>query len=410
MASLFVQLGLALGLGLLVGLQRERSAEPLAGMRTFSLITLLGALSALLGQAFGGWVIAAGALALAGLLTGATLIERRDEVRDAGLTTQVAVLVMYGLGAYLVSGSSVIAIAIGVSVAVLLQFKVQLHGIAARLNDTDMRALMQFALIALVILPALPNRSYGPYDVLNPHAIWRMVVLIVGISLGGYIMSTVWGRRTGVVLSGVLGGLISSTATTASYARRTAVQPGSGRLAALVIMIASSVLFARLIGEIAVVAPVFAWTAAPPLLLMFALCTILSGVAWLHSHGERLDLAAQDDPTELTAALIFGLLYGIIIFAVAAAKDHFGTRGVYVVAALSGLTDVDAITLSTANLVNTERLSAADGWRIVMVAALANLVFKLGLVAVLARRALLTRIGPLYATALAGGILLLGLW
>jgi uncharacterized membrane protein (DUF4010 family) len=209
---LFQQLGIALGLGLLVGLQRERAASRLAGVRTFPLVTILGTVSALLGQAFGGWILAAGFLALAGTIFANKEIESREGPADPGLTTEVALLLMFGVGAYLVSGHREAAIAIGGGVAVLLQFKGELHGIVAKLGDNDLKAIMQFALLSLVILPILPNRVYGPFSVLNPRQIWWMVVLIVGISLVGYILYKFSGTGTGVVVNGLLGGVISSTA------------------------------------------------------------------------------------------------------------------------------------------------------------------------------------------------------
>ena len=140
------------------------------------------------------------------------------------MTTEVAILVMYVVGAYLVVGERMVAVAVGATVAVLLQFKPELHGIAARLGDQDLRAIMTFALITCIILPVLPNTTYevvSPLDVLNPFEIWMMVVLMVGISLTGYLVYKFFGRNAGILLGGVLGGAVSSTATTLSYAKRT---------------------------------------------------------------------------------------------------------------------------------------------------------------------------------------------
>jgi uncharacterized membrane protein (DUF4010 family) len=224
---LFQQLGIALGLGLLVGLQRESVASRLAGLRTFSLVTLFGSICALLATMFGGWVIAAGLIGLAGLILAGKYSDAQAGTPDPGLTTEVAILLMFGVGAYLIVGHRTVAIAIGGGAAVLLHFKGQLHGAVERLSDKDIRAIMQFALISLVILPVLPNQAYGPYAVLNPRNIWWMVVLIVGISLSGYIVYKFFGEKVGLLIGGVLGGLISSTATTVSYSRRTAHDPDS---------------------------------------------------------------------------------------------------------------------------------------------------------------------------------------
>src|SRR5499426_1334578 len=225
LSILFKQLVIALGLGLLVGLQREYADSQLAGIRTFPLVTILGVVCAMLAQSFGGWVIAAGLIAVAGLIVVGNLEKFHAGPADPGLTTEIAMLLMYGVGAYVVVGPETIAIAIGAGAAVLLQYKGQLHGMARKLGDEDLRAIMQFVLMSLVILLVLPNRTYGLYAVLNPREIWLMVLLIVGLSLAGYITYKFFGEHAGLLLGGILGGVISSTATTVSYARRTAHDP-----------------------------------------------------------------------------------------------------------------------------------------------------------------------------------------
>ncbi|MFN0112696.1 MAG: MgtC/SapB family protein [Blastocatellia bacterium] len=407
LSPLFQQLGIAMGLGLLVGLQRESAAAPLAGVRTFPLVTVLGTVCALLVQSFGGWVLAAGIVGLAALIFIGKQTEFRKEQPDPGLTTEVVILLMFVVGAYLVVGSREVAIAIGGGVAVLLQFKGQLHGMVAKLGENDLKAFMQFVLISLVILPVLPNRTYLPYAVINPRNIWWMVVLIVGISLGGYIIYKFFGQESGIVLGGILGGLISSTATTASYSKRTKSSPDSVNLAAIVIMIASTVVFARLMIEIATVAPDFLKAAALPLLIMLVLLALLSALLWFrYRHGQNA-MPEMENPSELKSALFFGLVYAVILFAVAAAKEHFGNRGLFIVAGISGLTDVDAITLSTSRLVSDGRLSAESGWKVILIAALSNLIFKGGMIALLGHRLLMIKLLPCYGAALVTGILLL---
>jgi uncharacterized membrane protein (DUF4010 family) len=405
--SLFQQLGIALGLGLLVGLQRESAASPLAGVRTFPLVTVLGTVCGLLSQAFGGWILAAGIIALVVIIYVGKIIEMSKGHPDQGITTEVALLLMFAVGAYLIVGDRAAAIAIGGGAAVLLHFKGELHGFVAKLGANDLKAVMQFALISLVILPVLPNRTYGPFAVLNPRNIWWMVVLIVGINLGGYIAYKFLGQRAGITLGGVLGGLISSTATTVSYAKRAAAAPGGIGPAAIVIMIASTVVFARLLLEIATVAPAFLPTAAPWLTALLLLSAVSSFALWFRSDKNHEEMPEQENPSELKSALVFGLIYAVVLFVVAAVKELYGSRGLYAVAALSGLTDVDAITLSTAQLVNAGRLNADDGWKLIVVAAISNLIFKAGAVAALGRRKLFVRILPAYGIVIAAGVLML---
>ena len=410
LTTTFWQLGIATGLGLLVGLQRERAESQLAGVRTFPLITVLGTVCALLAQSFGGWVVAAGFLALAAQIVVGNVAQLKKGPVDPGLTTEAAALMMFGVGAYLVVGPQAVAIAIGGGVAVLLQFKGQLHGLAARLGDDDLKAIMQFVLLSLVILPVLPDRTFGPYAVVNPRQVWWMVVLIVGISLGGYIAYKFLGAQAGVALGGILGGLISSTATTVSYSRRTKSAAESSALAATVIMIASAVGVARILVEIAVVAPAFLTVAGPPILVLFLLVTALSAAVWIGGRRRPVEMPPQQNPTELRPALVFALLYALVLLAVAAGKSHFGGRGLFVIAALSGLTDMDAITLSTSQLVGSRVVDPQAGSQIVLIALLANLVFKGAAIATLGHRALLQRIAPLYGTVLAAGVLLLLFW
>jgi uncharacterized membrane protein (DUF4010 family) len=410
LSFLFQQLGIALGLGLLVGLQRESTASPLAGVRTFPLATIFGTICGWLAQTFGGGIIAAGFIALAALI----FIGKREEEKsghpDPGLTTETALLLMFAIGAYLVIGQRAVAIAIGGGVAVLLQFKGQLHGLVARLGENDLKAIMQFALLSLVILPVLPDRAYGPYAVLNPRNIWFMVVLIVGISLGGYIIYKFFGQRAGIVLGGILGGLISSTATTISYAKRTATVPESAGLTAIVVMIASAVVFVRLQVEIVTVAPAFWPIAAPPLTIMLLLLIASSLALWLWHRSVQDEMPAQENPSELKSALLFGLAYAVVLLVAAAVKERFGNRGLYLVASVSGLTDVDAITLSTARLVHEGRLSASEGWRVIVVAAMSNLVFKGGIVAFWGHRRLFLQIASFFGLVFAAGLLLLFFW
>jgi uncharacterized membrane protein (DUF4010 family) len=406
-AEMLLRLGIALGLGLLIGLQRERTGSPLAGFRTFPLIALFGGLSGLLAREFSGWELAAGVIAMGALVLMGNL-ERREQ--NTGLTTEVAMLVMFALGAFLMSGPISVGVILGGIVAVLLHLKPQMHSLAKRLEDPDFKAIMQFVLITLVILPILPNQQYGPYAVWNPYKIWLMVVLIVGISLGGYIIYKFFGQKAGTLAGGILGGLISSTATTVSYARRTAQAPETSRMAALVIMVASTIVFARVLVIIAASAPSFLPAAAGPIGTVLAGTAAICLVLWWLSAKEPAALPEQGNPSELKAALIFAGLYALVLVAAAAAKKNFGTEGLYAVAVLSGLTDMDAITLSVSDMVEQKQVAAASGWRLILAAAMSNLVFKAGIVAFLGNRLLLGRIAVLFALAFGWSLGVMVLW
>lgn len=408
--DLFQTLAVALGLGLLVGLQRQHTNARIAGIRTFPLITLFGSITALLAQDFGGWIVGAGLLATAGIVVAANLLKRQELQPDVGQTTEAAALLMYALGAYLVVGDTTVAVAVGATIAVLLHLKETLHRIVSRIGQRDLTAIMQFVVISLVILPVLPDRAYGPYEVLNPHNIWLMVVLIVGIGLLGYFVYKIFGNKAGTFLGGVLGGLISSTATTVSYARRTKESKGSSQLAAIVIFIASTVAFFRILTEILIVAPGTMPQVAPPLLAVVALMCVTGLIAYFTNKEEGDQMPEQENPAQLKAALVFGAVYGLVILGTAAAKDLLGDSGLYIVAVISGLTDVDAITLSTSRLMNMGNLSPDSGWRVILVAALSNVAFKGALVGFLGNKDLLAKIALLFGIVLLGGALVLWWW
>jgi uncharacterized membrane protein (DUF4010 family) len=408
--TIFIQLAVALGLGLLVGLQRERVAPAIAGIRTFALITLFGAVSAQLAKVYGGWLIGVGFLVTAVLVTAGNLVRFQSREAESGQTTEFTALIMYGVGAWVVTGSMAVPIALSGVVAVLLHLREPLHEFVGKIGEKDLRAIMQFVLIALVILPVLPDRDMGPYGVLNPYQIWWMVVLIVGLSLTGYVAYKLFGAGAGTVLAGVLGGFISSTATTASYSRRSREAPELSRMAALVVLIASTVVYARVLVEIAAVAGGRFLALAPPLAAMLGVAALVSTAAWLAGGDHDSAPPEPDNPAELKPALIFGALYAVVLLAVAFARHWFGTAGLYTVAAISGLTDMDAITLSTSRLVQAARLDPDDGWRAILLASLTNLGFKAGIVAVLGSRALLGRIALLFGAALLGGGLIFFFW
>ncbi|HMX98217.1 MAG TPA: MgtC/SapB family protein [Agitococcus sp.] len=402
-------LATAFGLGLLVGLQREKAASALAGIRTFPLISLMGAMTGLVAQHFGGWILASGFITLAIVILSAKFALFKSN-QDLGITTEVAALLMYIVGAYLTFGDATIAIVVGALTAVLLQMKDVLHDFVRKMGERDILAIMRFVAIALVILPILPNQNYGPFHVLNPYDIWRMVVLIVAISLMGYAAYKVFKDKAGTLLAGILGGLISSTATTVSYARNTKTLPETSSLAALAIMLASTVSVIRVTLAFMVVSPSATSVIAPPLLTLFAIMVVICVVLYFSRSGETHTMPEPDNPAELTSAIVFGLLYGGIIFAVAAAKEMFGQQSLYLIAMISGLTDVDAITLSTGRLVEGQRLEAHTGWQLVMIAIMANLVFKWGAVAVLGNKVLLKKLTVIFGAAFMVGLGILAGW
>jgi uncharacterized membrane protein (DUF4010 family) len=401
----------SLAIGLLIGVERERNPAAKAGLRTFALTAVLGTVAALLGEKTGSpWIPAVG-LALVGLAIISAYHNAPPEP-DPGTTTVIALLIAYVLGAMCWFGESTLAVMLAVAATALLYFKPELHGLVQRVERRDLLSMLQFAALSLVILPILPDRAYGPYDALNPYRIWLMVVLVSGLSLAGYVAFRIVGTRHGLRLVGLFGGLVSSTATTLAYSRH-AREGGFAAAAAAVILIANLVVLVRIAVLSAVVSPAvigsLTWLLAPAL----AVGSIAVAVFWRRSIDDAAQppLPPMQNPTELRASLGFGLLFAVVLFMAAWLSDRLGARGLYAVALVSGLTDVDAITLSALQLLDSGRIGTVEAVTTVGIALGSNTLFKLGLVlavggAPLARQVIL----PMAAAAAAGAAGLAALW
>lgn len=372
----------SLAIGLLIGLERERNPSAKAGLRTFALVSLFGTLVALLAdKGESPWLLVAGLLAVAGMII-AAYFNAPTENNDPGTTTVAALLVSYVLGVLVWFGFSKLAIMLAIATTALLYFKPELHGISQRLTRRDLVSILQFSVLSFVILPILPDQNYGPYGAFNPYQAWMMVVLISGLSLAGYVALRWTGQRYGAPLLGFFGGLVSSTATTLVYAKHSKFNESMLRLSAVVILIASQVVLIRLMIVSTVVSPAILKQLAPVLAvgLLFGLVATLFNWERLKNSG-ILPMPETANPTELHAALTFGLLFVIVLFCSAWLTDMAGSGGLYIVALISGLTDVDAIALSSLRLFHLDKLSSTQTVISIALAFLSNMLFKFGLAA-----------------------------
>ena len=401
-----IGLGIALAIGFVIGLEREWAEDKPVGVRSFALIAAFGGLCALLLPETGGWLIAVGLLVLSLILL--LLAYRR---KPEGITTLVAAFIVYLLGAAAVIGYWLPAIVLGGAVMVLLHWKKPLHSWVDRLGDRDFEIIVRFVLIALVILPVLPDRDLGPYSAFNPFTAWFMVVLIVAINLVGFVAFRLVGTRAGGWLAGLLGGLVSSTATTISYAGLSKRERDLGPVAALVILVASAVVYGRVLVELAVVAPDLVGSIAGPAATFTAVLLGLSAVVFRAVRSKTdTELPERENPARIRQALGFAALYVVILFGVAAAREHVGTEAVYAVAFISGLTDVDALTLSVAQLHSGGEAPGFDAWRVIFLATLSNLLFKIVAAAFLGSSQLRSWILGTGAVAMTAGMAMLVLW
>lgn len=380
------RLSIAVLLGALIGLQREASQSRLGGVRTFPLVALLGAFAGFLP---GPWAAGAGLLALAAVVFAASRGSGKSET--GGITTEVAVLATYLIAVYAARGSLAVAGIAGAAVAVLLQFKPELHGAVDKLGEEDMRAIMRFAVVAMIILPILPNEAYGPQGTLNPRESWLMVVLVVGLALAGYIAYKFIGKRGGMLAAGLLGGTISSTATAFGYSRQAVKQPKTASISGGVVALACAVVFVRIMAELGVVAPQVLRKGALPMSLAASAAAGFAFAVFWFSTGEPEGVEPKN-PGGMLAAVGFGAGYAVIGLLMALGHERFAGSE-WLIAAVSGLTDVDAVTLSTGRLATAGAIEADLAWRLALVAASSNTLFKAGLVTVVSRRLLMRRVG-----------------
>ncbi len=367
----------ALAIGLLMGLERERNPAAKAGLRTFALTALLGVLAAHLATTLGEqWLIAVGLLLVGAMMIAAYLRDPQPE-GDPGTTTVAALMLCYGLGVLVWHAEIQLAVMLGIAATMLLYFKPELRGWSQHMTRRDLLSVLQFSVLSLIILPLVPNRNYGPYGALNPYQIWWMVVLIAGVGLAGYAALRLVGQQRGAVILGLLGGLVSSTATTLAFSRHARTSSAMLPIAVIVIVLANLMVLVRLGVLTAVLAPGVLSHLLPVLIGGLAIGGLGAayGVHRLRPQGEMPALA-MGNPTELRTAVGFGLMYAAVLLASAWLSDWLGTRGLYAVALASGLTDVDAITLSSLRLFNLDKLSVTAVVNVIVIATLANLLFK----------------------------------
>ncbi|MFM1824255.1 MAG: hypothetical protein RI967_2521 [Planctomycetota bacterium] len=411
-------LGMALGVGLLVGFERERQPDTVAGVRTFGFAGLLGGL---VGHVFPPGAAAWATLALAvamGLATaaggmiaarmraigatagaaGSTARSAADskadstadssaapttrgtarDPNDVGLTTAFALMATVFLGHLAVAGERALVVVGAGVLFLLLYIREPLHRTIRGLSKDDVRAIATFVLIALVILPVLPDTAVGPFEAIRPRTAWLMVVLVVSISLAGYLVQVVLGDRAGVLAAGLLGGLVSSTAVTAGASRR-ARGEGLARSSAAMVLLACGVLSARAIALVAFLSPATLRLVAVPLALA-GVIAVVSGLRLVRrdAAARTAPLPRPENPTQLGSAVAFAGLFVAVRLGSRAAAAFAGPVAFLAVAAASGVTDMDAIALSAAREVGEGVVTPTLGAQAVLVAFAVNTAVKAG--------------------------------
>lgn len=410
--TLIVALGVAAGIGLMVGMERQlhaRSGTVAAGARTYALYTVWGVAAGYLGVRFGPGAFVVAAVVLAVLVVTFYIFASRA-TEDWGTTSELAALTSFFLGVLIADGELAVAVGAAVLLVVLLRSKEALHDLADRFSDEDVRVVLQFAVVTAVVLPLLPARSFGPFEAINPREIWSMVAVVAAIGLAGYVALRMWGER-GIGAAGLLGGLVSSTAVALSYGRLAGRQPGLARVAGAAVVAASGIMYLRVVAEALAVEPALAARIGLPAGLLGAGLVLVALRPLVRTFREEPDGTQPtiSNPVSLGAALTFGAVYGLIALTAAALRELVGEGSLVAVGAVSGLVDVDAITLLMANRVS-DGLDAGTGGLAVMMAASVNTLVKAGLAGFFGGRALLgpviSVLIPAAAIAAAAGFML----
>jgi uncharacterized membrane protein (DUF4010 family) len=408
----FLRLGAALLIGFLIGFERgwrkrddPEGSRP-AGLRTFALIGLVGGIAGLLGEAVGALVIAAGFIAVAGLAVATYFASVRADGR-IGATTEFATLVAYSLGALAGHGQIVLALAAALVTVALLDTKAPLHGLLQRIRHDELRSAIKLLLVSAVLLPILPDQGYGPSGIFNPHKLWWIVVLVAGLSLAGHFAQRFAGPSAGPILTGLLGGLVSSTVLTVSAARLSARAGESAAPQAASVAAAQAMMGARIV--------VVAGVLNPPLVLALlapfgaaAAASILAAYALARRAGARRRSGSEGDanhdaakaPDDLGPAIVFAAVLSAVMLAAYYARVWLGASGLYATAALTGLVDVDAITVTAATLTD---LPAGAIVGAILIAAAVNTLVKVGIAAAMGTRAFAGRVAIVVAAVLAAG-------
>jgi uncharacterized membrane protein (DUF4010 family) len=405
--ELWQRFALAALIGLLIGLEREHSQQEsetthFAGIRTFPMITLLGCTTALLAEENQIWLFAVGMAGMVGLIL--TVYAFSAQHGDLGVTTEIVALLAYLIGGLVYWNEIWLAVALGVIVTVLLALRPFLHNLVARIDREDIYATLKFVVVSAVILPLLPDEAYGPWGVLNPFQIWLIVVFVSAVSFTGYVAIKLLGPRRGIGLTGFLGGLVSSTAVTLGFSQRSRETPPLARHLALGIVIASTTMYPIIVLQVLAFNQEFARRLWLPMGLLAAIGLGGSALLWRAARSRELETTNFANPFRLLPAIQFGFLFTVVLVVTKAAQESLGDTGVYLASFLAGLTGMDAITLSMAQLAG-EEVSLHVAVQSLLLAAAANTLVKAGLTAFLGaaplRKFTLPTLGLLAAVSLA---------
>ncbi|MBI3133978.1 MAG: MgtC/SapB family protein [Bacteroidetes bacterium] len=382
-SEFIVRLLVAVGIGLLIGLEREHSAikenrPGFAGIRTFVLVVLLGFLGAMMVFLFSPWIYFCVLSAII-ILTGISYWITSTK-GDIGATTEASVLIAFILGSVTFLGYIFISLIITVVVVVMLSAKIRLKTAIGKITAEELYDFIRFAVIALLIVPFLPDVNYGPYGAINPREIGWVILLTSGIGFIGYMLMKFLGTRNGILLSGIIGGLVSSTATTWVFAKKSEQNAAQSLNCAVAILAASTIMMVRVLGWTFIFNPtLFDETFTMQLFIITAgACSTLFFHFKSRKRVDSVTNVRPGKPLDLHGALAFGALYVIILVFVSYGHENLGDHGMLALSAVAGLSDIDAITISVSRFAGTT-LDFSIAVNALLIATMSNTVVKLGI-------------------------------
>jgi len=400
-------IAMALLVGLLIGIEREHSgaeAEPhFAGIRTFTVITLLGVVAGFLARAGYPAVLAVALLGVVALAVAG--YASRAQSAHKGVTTEFVAVMAFLLGALMAFDYLIPAATIGIITTLILTLKAPLHLLADRIQRDEIYAILKFAIVTVIVLPLLPDRAMGPLAVLNPRTVWWFVVLVSAISMVGYVLIRFMGERRGIALTGFLGGLASSTVLTVSLSERAKEAAGAaGRYFALGILIASTTMFFRIVALVFVIHPALGWRLVLPMAIPTVVGLAIAVVLWIKKEEHTTTQPSVENPMDLERAIKFALFLAFIMVVSKLAYQRFGSAGIYLASALDGLADVDAITVSVSRLARDGVMAAHTANASILLAAAMNTLVKGVIAAWIGGKALRGVVMPIFAALLVAAL------
>ncbi|MBN2095323.1 MAG: MgtC/SapB family protein [Candidatus Aenigmarchaeota archaeon] len=411
--EIFLRLILAIGIGALVGTEREKFAKKrdeyvFGGIRTFILISLLGALSGIFALEGNFAVFALAFLATSALVAISYHYSTKlSGGKSMGLAGEIGALLVFILGHFVFTDHLILSVALSILIATVLYLKEKLHKTLQSISEEEVYGTLAFAIIAFVVLPFLPNQAYGPLEVLNPYTIWLMVVLICAIGYIGYLLTRIFGSRNGIGLTGFLGGLVSSTAVTLAMAEKSKDEKNKTPANMLVLgaVVANTVMFIRVATAVLIVNSSLLPALLPALLVMGIVGIIFAGLLWQSSGKSCCETEVEHkSPFRLEPALTFGAFFAVVLFGLKAAQVYFGSAGIYLASVLSGFIDVDAVTLSMATIAGNG-LTAEIAASAIILAVMSNTMIKLGYAFFFGSREFSKKLGLIMGIMIALGLL-----